>query len=121
MVDALQRVHELLRPGGLLIDVRPSIARVPRLERDGRVVVRLAERDLRRHHSADAAVKRLVDAGSLRQVRAGHFWFRHTFAGRAELLAWIAERDDWSAGPRAIPAGTRTLRRAIEFTHYRKL
>lgn len=120
MVDALDRAHKALRPGGLLIDVRPSGRHVPRLERAGRVVARVVARDLGRYRSADAAVSGLVAAGSLHPVRAGRFWFRHSFPDRAALLAWLARRDDWAIDPRAVPAGTRTLRRAVEFAHYRR-
>ncbi len=121
MVDALQRVHEALKPGGVLIDVRPSGAHVPRLEREGRVVALVAERDLGRYRSANAAAAGLIAAGSLRRMRTGRFWFRHTFPDRAALLAWIAQRDDWTIDPREVPSGTRTLRRAVEFTHYRRI
>ena len=52
MVDALRSVHRVLRTGGVLVDVRPSTSRVPRLERDGRVIARLVPTDHTRHRSA---------------------------------------------------------------------
>ncbi len=120
MVDALRSVHRVLRTGGVLVDVRPGTARVPRLERDGRVMSRLVPTDHARHHSADAAIARLVDEGLFRPVRSGHFWFRHTFADRASLRAWLEQRDDWAAPASSIPYGRITLRRAVEFTEYRR-
>ena len=121
MVDALHSVHRVLRRGGVLVDARPSTKRLPRLERDGRVTARLAPSDQTRHRIADESISRLVDEGLLRPLRSGHFWFRHTFRDRDELLRWIADRDDWTTARRAVPSGTRTLRRAVEFTHYRRM
>ena len=118
MVDALRSVHRVLRTGGVLVDVRPSTSRVPRLERDGRVIARLVPTDHTRHRSADAAIAGLVDEGLFRPVRSGHFWFRHTFPDRASLRAWLEERDDWAAPGASMPHGRITLRRAVEFTHY---
>ena len=120
MVDALYSVHRVLRRGGVLVDVRPSTARLPRLERDGRVIARLVPTDHTRHRTADAAIARLVDEGLFRPVRSGHFWFRHTFRDRASLRGWLEERDDWAAPARSVPSGRVTLRRAVEFTHYVK-
>ena len=121
MVDALSSVLRVVRRGGILVDVRPSTAREPRLERDGRVIARLLPRDHTRHRSADAAIARFVDDGALRPVRSGSFWFRHTFPDRASALAWVAGRDDWDAPAVALGAGPVTLRRAVAFTHYAKL
>ena len=120
MVDALRSVHRVLRSGAILIDVRPSRQRVPRLERRGRVVARLVGTDHSRHVAADESVARLVDEGLLRPLRSGHFWFRHTFPDRRSLQAWLDEREDWDA-PRGMDlSGAFTLRRAVEFIHYRK-
>ena len=121
MVDALRSVHRVLRSGGVLVDVRPSTERVPRLERRGRVIARLVPTDHTRHRSADGAIARLVAEGLFRPSRGGHFWFRHTFPDRPSLHAWLEERDDWDAPAVALPAGPITLRRAVEFTHYVKL
>lgn len=118
MVDALRSVHGVLRTGGVLVDVRPSAARVPRLERGGRVIVRLVPNDHARHRSADAAIARLVEDGLFRPVRSGHFWFRHTFPDRAGLREWLDGREDWALPGTAQPHGRITLRRAVEFTHY---
>ena len=120
MVDALRSVHRVLRRGGVLVDVRPSTERVPRLERRGRVIARLVPTDHTRHRAAGAAIAGLVDDGLFRPARSGHFWFRHTFPDRPSLQAWLAERDDWDAPRVALPAGPVTLRRAVEFTHYVK-
>lgn len=121
MVDALRSVQRVLRRGGILIDVRPSTKRLPRLERHGRVFARLVPTDHTRHRLADAAIAGLVEDGLFRPGRSGHFWFRHTFPDRGAMLRWIGERDDWTIDRRAVPAGTRTLRRAVEFTHYRRM
>ena len=121
MVDALRSVHRVLRRGGVLVDVRPTTARAPRLERDGRVAAQLLPAAQSRHRIADESVARLVDEGLLRPLRSGHFWFRHTFPDREALLRWIRDRDDWVVDERTVPQGTRTLRRAVEFTHYRRM
>lgn len=120
MVDALGSVERMLRTGGVLVDVRPSAKRAPRLERDGRVLARLAPADLTRHRAADAAIARLVEGGALRPSRSGHFWFRHTFPDRSALRTWLDGRDDWAAPALALPAGPVTLRRAVDFAHYLK-
>lgn len=120
MVDALRSVQRVLRPGALLVDTRPSTSRVPRLERGGRVIARLAPMDHTRHRRADEAIASFVTSGRLVPLRSGTFWYRHTFRDRAAVEAWFAERDDWDlAGP--LPRGRLTLRRAIEFTHYRRV
>ena len=120
MVDALRSVHRVLRRGGILVDVRPSTKRLPRLERQGRVFAQLVPTDHTRHRMADAAIAGLVDDGLFRPARSGHFWFRHTFPDRASLRAWLEERDDWATPTRSVPSGRVTLRRAVEFTHYEK-
>jgi hypothetical protein len=120
MVDALRSVLSVLRTGGVLIDVRPSTAQVPRLEHDGHVIGRLVPTDHTRHHSADRAIAQFVADGALRPTREGRFWFRHTFADRASLREWIAGRDDWAAPAVSLPPGPITLRRAVAFTHYLK-
>lgn len=121
MVDALYSIVGAVRSGGILVDVRPSRKRVPRLERRGRVVARLVGTDHSRHIAADESIARLVEEGHLRSRRSGHFWFRHAFPDRSSLQAWLDERDDWDAPGVALPAGPITLRRAVEFTHYVKL
>lgn len=121
MVDALRSIVGTLRRGGVLIDVRPSRKRAPRLERRGRVVARLVGTDHGRHLAADASVAGLVAEGHLRFVRSGHFWFRHTFPDRSSLQAWLDEREDWDAPRGADLRGALTLRRAVEFTHYVKV
>lgn len=118
MVDALRKVHAALRPGAVLLDVRPATSRVPRLERGGRVIARLSPTDHTRHHSADSAIATLVEEKRLRPLRSGVFWYWHTFTDRAALRAWIEERDDWTLET-AVPRGRITMRRCIEFTHYR--
>lgn len=120
MVDALRSIVGMLRSGGILVDVRPSRKRVPRLERRGRVVARLVETDHSRHLAADESVARLVHEGLLRPLRSGHFWFRHTFPDCPSLQAWLDEREDWDAPRGADLTGALTLRRAVEFTHYRR-
>lgn len=82
------------------------------------MIARLVATDHTRHHSADDAIASFVTGGRLRPVRSGHFWWRHTFPDRASLQAWVDERDDWTLG-QTLPRGRITLRRCIEFTHYR--
>ncbi len=118
MVDALRKVHAVLRPGAVLLDVRPATSRVPRLERGGRVIASLSATDHTRHHAADSAIATLVTEKRLRPLRSGAFWYRYTFADRASLKAWVEMRDDWTLET-PVPRGRITMRRCIEFTHFR--
>lgn len=120
MVDALRSVHRVLRRGAVLVDTRPSTSRVPRLLRDGRVVARLTPTDHTRHHAADDAITSLARRGALRPLRSGVFWYDHSFADRASLRAWLDMRDDWALEI-PIPRGRLTMRRAIEFRHFRRV
>ena len=120
MVDALRSVLRVVRKGGVLVDVRPSTARVPRVERNGRVLGRLVPSDHTRHRAADGAIAGFVEEGLLRPTRRGHFWFRHTFPDRSSFRAWVEDRDDWTSPALPLPAGPVTLRRAVDFAHYVK-
>lgn len=119
MVDALNAVHGALRPNGLLLDIRPSADREPRVEVGGRVVGRLVPGDLGQDRAADDAIARLMSARRLEHRRAGNFWHRFSFATRAEF-------DEWREGTRRFPryegAALRnsriTVRRAIAFDVY---
>lgn len=84
------------------------------------MIARLVATDHTRHHSADDAIVSLVKSGQLRPVRSGAFWYRHTFRDRAALQEWVDERDDWTF-EKEVPRGRITLRRAVEFTHFRRV
>jgi len=120
MVDALNAVHGAIRPGGALLDIRPSADLEPRVEVEGRVVGRLLPGDLAQDRAADGAIAGLTAAGSYEHRRAGHFWHRFSFATRAGF-------DQWREGTRRFPRyegpalrGRITVRRAIAFDEYER-
>jgi hypothetical protein len=95
MVDALRRVHRLLRPGGAVIDLHPS-ARVPTVEVDGAVVgpVDAADAPLR-HAAAGVALAGAIDERLFGIERSLEFEF-FTYGDSIDELREYIE-DNWRA------------------------
>ena len=124
MVDALRSARRALRPGGMLIDLRPDASRPPRLVVGGRVVGRLAGSAASQldDTAADQAVQSLVAADLLHRVATGHRWCSTTYASLAEVDAYVrAGRrfDRYERGSRAalfpFRRGPIVARRSLKF------
>ena len=95
MVDALSAVHKLLRPGGLLIDVRPDPKRRARIEhlRGGarRVVGEVETKRSRAvdDRAAGAAIDTVLRQGEFTVSEHGHYWFRVSFDDRVSLEGYL--------------------------------
>ena len=112
MVDALHQAHTALRPGALLLDLRPDGSRAPRVVRDRRVVGRLfydAE-SVEDDAAADRAVDTVINEGLYRGGPVGHAWYGYRFEGLGALDAYI--RDSGRMGGYARGTRERLARRA---------
>lgn len=128
MVDALHAAHRAVRPGGMVIDLRPDSVHQPRVFqrrvlRGGLAETALAEGD---SAASDRAVATLVGQGRLRPLRIGHFWYSLRFADRAALDAWL----ETSCRLRGYARGTRSrieprtpfvVRRALAYGIYERV
>lgn len=122
MVDALLAAREVLRRGGIVVDLRPDAQRAPRVLSRGRVVGLLVTRPVAAGDdaAADAAVEKVVAAGRLRDVAAGHLWYQVRFADLAALDDYLSRSPrfaDLSPGTRERLArrGPVVVRRAIQY------
>lgn len=106
MVDALRRVHRMVTPTGLVVDVHPT--EVPAaLYVEGRPVGDLDAADApMRHAAADSAVPAAIDAGLFSEVASTEFEF-FTYADTVEEL-----RDHVAANWRNTRIGPETVARA---------
>ena len=112
MVDALHQAHRALRPGALLIDLRPDGSRQPRVVRDRRVVGGLfydAE-SVGDDAAADRAVDTVIREGLYRGGRSGHAWYGYRFPRLDALDAYV--RDSGRMGGYAPGTRERLARRA---------
>lgn len=130
MVDALHQAHRALRPGGTLIDLRPDSGHRPRVTRGGRAVGELYERRdaIVDNHFSDRAVASVVQAGLLRPIRKGHFFYDLPPMDLPTLDAWLAESrriGGYSRGTRARLAGDPArpiiVRRPLAYGIYRRI
>ena len=139
-MHALENIRAALRPGGVLVDVRPA-PRHPLVELQrrgatdaGTGVLRLGQMDdiyrIETQASADAALQTLIDRGAFAPERAETFTFVYHFDSVEGWLAymsehWISARisDELRARARdARPAETDELRivRAITARRLRR-
>jgi len=97
MVHALEKVHELLKPEGILLDIHPT-------DEPATLVVRLREQrlpagwvsesdDYVEYEWADEAVTRVVNDGLFVLERRGTFEFVWHADSMVDLRAYLAE--DW--------------------------
>ena len=129
MVDALYEAKRALRPGGTLIDLRPDSSRPPRVLRGRADVGGLYERRsaIDDNNSSDRAVARLVRGGSLKRLRAGHFWYEIRYTDLAALLRFLEGSlriGGFTRGTRAAlaqdPARPIVVRRALAYVIYER-
>ena len=129
MVDALHEAYRALRAGGTLIDLRPDSAHPPRVFRGRTELGGLYERRLaiRDNHASDRAVARVVREGSLKPLRAGHFWYEVPFGDLAALERFLAgsrRMGGYTRGTRAAlarePGRPIVIRRALTYGIYER-
>lgn len=118
MVHALKLVHNLLIPGGLLIDLHPSgQPYIIEITVDGEThqVGELQEKDnYVEYFQANQALQQVIQAGLFSLIRQGKFHFLDYASNLEELRTYLVEKWDdviWpdEAARRAndlIPAGT---------------
>lgn len=130
MVDALHEAHRAVRPGGVLIDLRPDSDHQPRVLRGGRAVGGLYERReaVADSHFSDRAVARVVREGLLRPLRSGHFWYDLPSMDLPTLDAWLAESrrlGGYTRGTRALlarhPDRPIVVKRALKYGIFRRI
>src|SRR5690242_10801236 len=95
MVHALQEAHRVLKPDGLLIDLRPApVHRILGLGqgRGWRAVGPLHE-FLDDDHAADAAVRQMLRDGYFRREKRSQFQFDRVMDTMEDLRDWLAEFD----------------------------
>jgi hypothetical protein len=130
MVDALERAHKALKPGGLLFDARPDAHRVPRVIARGRVRAHLRQSEDAdmRDAAADDAIERVTTAGLFRSVRRGWVWHQNQVGDLRALDEYAktsSRYDGYLPGerPKLLPFknGPLSLRRSIHFEVLQRL
>ena len=98
MVHALEQIHELLKPGGNLIDIHPDGEPVEFiLPLDGRehfIGYMLETDDYIEYRQADEAIQMAISKGLFEVVKTGEFEFRTHADSLDELKAFLDE--NWS-------------------------
>lgn len=97
MVDALEEVHRVLAPGGILIDARPDSRVVAYAERRKPRgfqlfgIVKTSKAELSNDRASDAAIAHVVDEGLFKRRRRGRLWQRVPFSSLPELRQYLWE------------------------------
>jgi SAM-dependent methyltransferase len=130
MVDALNEIHRVIAPGGVLIDARPD-SRVPAyverrkargFERFG--VVRTNRIELANDRASDRAIAQVVGERLFRRQRRGRFWHPVPFDSLPELRQYLREHQRFVHRPTwVVEQSTRrrhandrfVIRRAVRF------
>jgi len=93
MVHALQEAHRVLRPHGLLIDLRPAPAhRRVGLQRGRRwTLIGIMKEDLSDDHSANQAVKTAIGRGLFRREAFDRFEVTRHVGSLSSFRAWLED------------------------------
>jgi hypothetical protein len=93
MVHALQEAHRVLRPGGILLDIRPAAAHRRVGLGEGRAwrLVGTMREPLDEDRRADRAVGRMVRRGLFRRTRREHTLLERVMDGMEDFHAWMEE------------------------------
>lgn len=124
MVDALERVHKALKPGGVLFDARPDASLIPRVRARGRVRAHLRQNEDAdmRDAAADDAIEHVKTAGLFRSVRTGRVWYENQVGDLRALDEYAktsSRYEGYLRGERSkllpFKKGPLSLRRAIRY------
>ena len=92
MVDALRRANRLLRPGGCVVDIHPTIEPA-HVEVDATMTGDLHAEDARRRHAeADAALAAIVEQGVFIVDGVREFSFRRYADSVEQLCDYVAQK-----------------------------
>jgi hypothetical protein len=108
-VNALQRIHRSLVPGGVLLDLQPALANAPVIACSG-VLGRLDEREFRAFADrVNSLLQKTIIAGLFTPEREIVFTVVHRFNEAAQLLA---EVKTWT-GTTVPPTLLRRVKRSV--------
>ncbi len=113
MVHALVEAHRVLKPKGILVDLRPAAAHRQigiGAGRAWRHVATLREQ-LDDDYAADAAVARVVSLGLFKPLKRKHFLLDRVMDNVEELREFIADFDTRRDLPSQMPLVDRLKRR----------
>jgi hypothetical protein len=112
-VNALNRMHTALRPGGHLLDLHPDALHAPVEVRLGDAIMPLGHLDETRHihdvHIARAARQAAIDAGQFVLERETRFTFVTHFDSVDTWLTYMAEHMQKDVVPAELVARAREL------------
>jgi hypothetical protein len=108
-VNALQRIHRSLVPGGVVFDLQPALANAP-VVNSSDVLGRLDERQFRAFADrVNSLLQETISAGLFTQEREVIFTVVHRFSEAAQLLA---EVKTWT-GTTVPPPLLRRIKRSV--------
>ena len=121
MVHALRETHRVLKPGGILIDLRPApVHRRIGIEIEGQFeLLAVMTEKLDDDHTANRAVAEVVEDGLFEPVSRARFDCKRVMGSLKDFRAWL---DEFVTGVR-MPSQDRLFQkivRAYEFADGRK-
>jgi hypothetical protein len=127
-VNALQRIHRSLIPGGVLLDLQPSLANAPVVSASG-VLGRLDEREFRAFADrVNVLLQQTISAGLLMQEGEVTFTVVHRFSEATQLLAdvetWMGTRVPFAVRKRLQraepPSKCKKARACVGYVRYKR-